>query len=95
MEVWEAIVPYLSGLVLLGGAIGVVVKWIAPALKLAREVKALALRVDELEEHDRSDRKFQKVQLKATLSMVNHIIDGNGIDSLKNTRNELQDLLVQ
>ena len=92
---WEAISPYLSAIVLIGGAVAVVVKWIAPALKLAAEVKDMKKRLDKLEEHDKRDLDSFKGLEKAMLSIVNHMIDGNGIEALKAARNDLQDLLMK
>jgi uncharacterized protein YutE (UPF0331/DUF86 family) len=101
MTVWEIISPYLSAIVLIGGVVAVIAKWIAPALKLADNVKRLGERVERLEEHDKNDKetfkeidRFQKAQVKATLSMVNHMIDGNGIEALRRSRDELQDLIL-
>lgn len=99
---WEDISPYLSAIVLIGGAVAVIAKWIAPAIKLASEVKALKTRVDKLEEHDKRDMETLndidtriKAQTRAMLSVVNHMIDGNGVESLRASRDELTDLLLK
>jgi len=99
---WEDISPYLSAVVLIGGAVAVIVKWISPALKLAQDVKRMGERIDKLEEHDRKDLSVledfdrrMKAQNRAMLSVVNHMIDGNGIERLRESRDELQDLLMK
>ena len=99
---WEAISPYLSAVVLIGGAVAVVAKWIAPAVKLSATVKDLIKRVERLEEHDKKDMavledfdRRMKAQNRAMLSVVNHMIDGNGVDKLRESRDELTDLLLK
>lgn len=99
---WETVSPYLSALVLIGGAVAVVAKWIAPAVKLSATVKDLIKRVERLEEHDKKDMavledfdRRMKAQNRAMLSVVNHMIDGNGVDKLRESRDELTDLLLK
>ena len=99
---WDVVSPYLSAIVLIGGAVAVVAKWIAPAIKLANEVKTLKQRIEKLEDHDKKDLETLndidtriKAQTRAMLSVVNHMIDGHGVDSLRASRDELTDLLLK
>lgn len=99
---WDTFSPYLSALVLLGGAVAVIAKWIAPAVKLSATVKDLIRRIERLEEHDKKDMavledfdRRMKAQNRAMLSVVNHMIDGNGVDKLRESRDELTDLLLK
>ena len=52
------------------------------------DIKRLEQRVDDREE-------TEKILLRAMLAMVNHEIDGNGIEGLKNMRGELQEFLIK
>lgn len=103
MEAWEAISPYLSGIVLLGGAIAVIWKWIAPAFKITKTVKENTERIKKVEEHQANDlnslkemESSMKLQNKAMLQVINHFIDGgNNIAGLKAAREELTELLMK
>lgn len=52
-----------------------------------REIAALKAAVDQIGEN-------QKTTLSTLMAMVNHMIDGNGIDGLRKVRNDLQKELI-
>ena len=64
---------------------------IRPALQVREDVK-------ELKDHDRKDYetlrrldKMNHMQCKALLRMMNHIIEGNHIEKMKETRDEIME----
>lgn len=91
---WEAILAIAGGVVLLGNFFKTVAGWLAPAKKLT----------DTVAEHERKlqndDKRLDQLEtdnqmiLKSLFALVNHDIDGNGIDRLKATREELQDYIT-
>lgn len=91
---WEAILAIAGGVVLLGNFVKTVAGWLAPAKKLT----------DAVAEHGRKlandDKRLDQLEtdnqmiLKSLFALVNHDIDGNGIDRLKATREELQDYIT-
>lgn len=103
---WEDISPYLSAVVLIGGAGAVIWKILKPVFALVKEFKAFKReyemdkketreKIDKLEDHDRNDQATFKGMEKALLSIVNHMIDGNGLEGLKAARNDLQELILK
>ena len=103
---WEEISPYLTGLVLVGGAGAVIAKVLRPVYALVKEFKAFKREyemdkketreeIDKLKDHDKNDQATFRGMEKALLSIVNHMIDGNGIEGLKQARNDLQELILK
>lgn len=91
---WETILAVAGGVVVLGNCIKTLAAWLAPAKKLTETVadhgRKLAnddKRLDQLETDN-------QMILKSLFALVNHDIDGNGIDRLKATREELQDYIT-
>ena len=102
METWNLISPYLSAIVLIAAAGAAIWKWIAPAFSLKKTVDKHEERLVTIEEHEKKDlaalsdmEQSLKLQNRAMLSIVNHMIDGNGIEKLKASRDELQDMLMK
>lgn len=102
---YEMISFACGAIVMVGGACAVLYKLIKPLIIAIQKDKAeresVEDRIDSIEEHLNNDlERFQrqeemsKVQCKALLSLVNHMIDGNGVDGMKSIRNELQNVLV-
>lgn len=91
---WEAILAIAGGVVLLGNFFKTLAGWLAPAKRLS----------DAVAEHERKlandDKRLDQLEtdnqmiLKSLFALVNHDIDGNGIDRLKATREELQDYIT-
>lgn len=38
--------------------------------------------------------KFQKIQCKSEINLINHMIDGNGVEEMKKSRQEFMDLTI-
>ncbi len=87
---WELLLGLAGAIVLLGNMFKTVGGWLAPAKKLTETVaeheKKLANDDKRLNQQD-SDNQMM---LKCLFVLINHDIDGNGIDKLKSTREELQ-----
>lgn len=91
---WEAILAIAGGVVLLGNFGKTLAGWLAPAKRLS----------DTVAEHERklqADNKRldqqdadNQMMLKCLFVLINHDIDGNGIDKLKSTREELQEYIT-
>lgn len=98
---WNRLQIYLSGIILIGGALAAVLKWIKPVTKLRNDVRTNTNDIDKLKEHEEDDLKtlekiqeMNRAQCSAMLCMINHMIDGNGVSEMKKTREEIQQLLV-
>ena len=95
LEIAQTILSICGGISVVGGAVAVIKKWVAPAVKLNDRVKVL-------EEHDKND--FQAIQdikerdgliMEALINMLNSQISGNNTDQLKKTRDKLISYLSQ
>lgn len=86
----------IGGAIVLAGNVGAVIfKWIRPAFTIRQDV-------DILKEHDRNDyealqhlNKMNRAQCNLLLCMINHMIDGNGIEEMKTTRKEITNILSE
>ena len=94
MEYIQTILAICGGISIIGGAGAVIVKVIKPAYNLTA-------RVQKLEEHSDKDYKrlvalenMQKQQSKSLAALLNHQITGNGIDTMKQIRDELLESII-
>jgi hypothetical protein len=94
MEYIQTILSICGGISIIGGAGAVIVKVIKPAFRLTA-------RVQKLEEHSDKDYKrlvaletMQKQQSKSLAALLNHQITGNGIDTMKQIRDELLESII-
>lgn len=90
---WEIILAIAGGIVLIANAGTAIYKWIRPAVNIKADV-------EQLKEHDRRDyealngmRALNKAQCHGMVSMMNHMIDGNHVDKMKETRDDLLELM--
>ena len=99
------ILAIFSGIVLTGNALSYVGKFIqaikSPNARQNEEIDNLKLRVDKIETKLDNDNKHlqaidtdnRKTQ-KALLALLDHGIDGNNIDQMKQAKEELQSHLI-
>lgn len=92
----------LGGIVLLGNVGVVIGRWLAPALTVKKTTEELAKKVDALETHEAKDlerllhlQEMSKLQCQSMICLINHMIDGNGIENMKQTRDDIQNLLIK
>lgn len=86
----------VGGAIVLAGNVGAVLfKWVRPAVTIKQDVEVL-------KEHDRNDyealqhlNKMNRAQCNLLLCMINHMIDGNGIEDMKRTRKNITDILSE
>jgi hypothetical protein len=94
MEYIQTILSICGGISIIGGAGAVIVKVIKPAFRLTA-------RVQKLEEHSDKDYKrlvaletMQKQQSKSLAALLNHQITGNGVEAMKQIRDELLESII-
>ena len=97
----EMILAGAGGIVLLGNAGAMIYKWIRPALKVKEDVAELDRRtrsdyesINELKGAIKRNEVVNKLQLVVMLDILNHLIDGNDVDEMKETRKKVQQLLA-
>ena len=86
----ETILAWGGGIVLIGNVGAVIYKIIKPSIDIRKEV-------DRLERHDKQDlekiqnlEELNKAQCKMLLAMIDHMIDGNHVDKMKETRGDCE-----
>lgn len=87
------IIAILGYIVLIGNVGAVIYKVIKPAIQMQD-------RVEELERHDKADyariqklEELSKAQCKMLLVMIDHMIDGNNVDKMKKTRDQIIEIM--
>ena len=95
METIQTILAICGGISVIGGAVAVIYKWIAPAVKLNK-------RVETLERHDKRDcEALQEIKdrdsliMETLVTILNSQISGNNETELKKTRDKLISYLAQ
>lgn len=58
------------------------------------EIRDHEQRIKRLEDDSREKRKTDKLILRSLNALVNHSIDGNGIEGLKDVRDDLQNSII-
>lgn len=98
---WQMLTAIGGGIVLLGNVAAVLWKIISPGIRLRDTVGKNKEAIERLRRHEQNDfeslkdiRQIEKEQCRVMLVMLNHMIDGNGVESMKETRKKLQDLLA-
>lgn len=78
---------------LIGGitALGAFIKWVLTPFKKIDDHES---RISALEHVATEQKSTDRYITKALNAIVNHMIDGNGIDKLKEVRDEFQDQII-
>lgn len=93
MGVWQQLLAICSGIAIICGAGAWVVKIVKPALGVKERLDKLEATTNQYIAMLKSIESDNRLQNRLLLSMINHQIDGNGIDSMKKIREEMIDLL--
>ena len=90
-----------GGIVLLGNVAAVIWKIISPGIKLKDTVRKNKEAIERLRKHEQNDfqaleeiHRLNKTQCVVMVQMLNHMIDGNHVEKMKETRQKLQALLA-
>ena len=100
MEWWGWVTVTLTGIVLIANALKAVKEIFSPMRKIQDEIKQV--KENELSHEKEAETHFDEIDgllqtqqeitqtiLRALFHLVNHEIDGNGVEGLKKVRNEL------
>lgn len=79
---------------LVGGltAIGAFIKW---AMRPIHRLDDHENRIKVLEQNTQERKETDQFMMKAMNAVVNHMIDGNGVDQLKQVRDEYQNKIIE
>ena len=106
LEWWGWLSAILGGIVLLSNGIKALKDLLSPATNIKNRVSEIEKkeidhekdaegRFDKIEKNLAKQEETNQVVLKALFGLVNHEIDGNGIEKLKKVRNELSDNIIE
>lgn len=98
---WELFTGIAGAIVLIGNAGAMIYKWIRPAMLVKQKVEELDKRtvndydaIKEIQATIERSNKINQLHLNVMLKMLNHMIDGNGKEEMKKTRDDIQDMLA-
>ena len=78
----------------IGGITAIVafIKWVMTPVK---KIEDHETRITNLEESRNERRATDQYMMSALNAIINHMIDGNGVDKLKEVRDEYQNQIIQ
>ena len=84
----------LSQLIWLAGGIMAVVAFITWAMKPIKKLDDHETRITQLEQDSEERKATDRYTTKALNAIVNHMIDGNGVEKLREVRDEYQSEII-
>ena len=91
---WDKLLVLAAAIVLLGNMFKTLNTWTAPAKKLTEMVEDHEAKLKNDNQRLNKQDADNQMMLKCLFVLINHDIDGNGIDKLKATREELQEYIT-
>ena len=98
---WQLIAAIAGGIVLIGNAGAVLYKWIRPALQVKKDVEELDRRTkQDYEALQKIQASLERIESKqralivSEVAVINHMIDGNNIEKMQETRDKIQAMLI-
>ena len=88
---FNTILQIFGAIAVIGGGIKIIVTAFSPYRDLKEKVKKQAERITGVESTLERIEESQRVQGKALMELLNHIITGNDIEKLKERHDELVD----
>lgn len=95
MEAMNQFLTLCGWITVIGGAGAFVFKIIAPAFRIESRVTKIEKKQIKDFERLESIEMMQKQQNKAMAALLNHMIDGNGIEKMKVIRDELLTEIIE
>lgn len=91
---WDKLLVLAAAIVLLGNMFKTLGAWVAPAKRLTETVEEHEIKLRNDDKRLNQQDADNQMMLKCLFVLINHDIDGNGIDKLKATREELQEYIT-
>lgn len=98
---WQMIAAIAGGIVLVGNAGAMIYKWIRPALQVKKDVEELDRRTKQdyealkrIEESLTRIEKQNRSIIVSEIAILNHMIDDNNVDKMQETRDKIQQMLM-
>ena len=84
----------LAQVIWICGGLMVVIGFIGWLMKPIKKLDDHEIRIKTLEKQEQERKATDRYTTKALNAIVNHMIDGNGIDRLKEVRDEYQEQII-
>lgn len=94
-EIINSILAVCGGITIVGGAIALIIKAFKPATDLEKRVHRLEEKAAIQEAGLNDSKKMQAAQIQAQIAILDHMITGNHIEGMKQTRENLIRLLAE
>ncbi len=91
---WDKLLVLAAAIVLLGNMIKTLSGWLNPLKKIVDQVDEHETKLQNDDKRITQQDSDMQMMLKCMFVLMNHDIDGNGVDKLKATRDELQEYIT-
>ena len=91
---WDKLLVLAAAVVLIGNMIKTLGAWLNPIKSIVEKVDEHETKLQNDDERITKQESDMQMMLKCMLVLMNHDIDGNGVDKLKSTRDELQEYIT-
>lgn len=99
---FQTILALFGALAVVAGGVKVIFQLLSPFKKLKARVGTCEKRLDEHDGYLRNDhtaiaeiKSLSRENLRVNIALLNHFIDGNGVEKMKVLREELEDNLLE
>ena len=99
---FQTILALFGALAAIAGGVKAIAQMFSPFKELRGRVGVCENRLDEHDTYLKSDKdaiadikNLSRENLRVNIALLNHFIDGNGIDKMKSLREELEDNLLE
>ena len=99
---FQTILAFFGALAVIAGGVKVIVQMFSPFKELRARVGVCEARLDKHDTYFKNDKdaiadikNLSRGNLRVNIALLNHFIDGNGIDKMKLLREELEDNLLE
>ena len=99
---FQTILASVGALAVIAGGVKVIAQMFSPFQELRARVGVCEARLDKHDTYFKNDKdaiadikNLSRENLRVNIALLNHFIDGNGIDKMKMLREELEDNLLE
>ena len=99
---FQTILAFFGALAVIAGGVKVIAQMFSPFKELRARVGVCEARLDKHDTYFKNDKdaiadikNLSRENLRVNIALLNHFMDGNGIDKMKMLREELEDNLLE
>lgn len=91
----QTVLSVCGGISIVGGALAIIWKVIAPLIRIAKKFEDMDKAHKDYTERIAALEEMQKQQSKCLAAILNHMITGNGVEHMKEIRDELLESIIE